>query len=71
MEDLSHRLKQKRAELNLTQAQLAEMVGVKQQSIQLIESGKTQRPRLLFELANALKCDAAWLLYGKSGPHAA
>ncbi|GAA0468146.1 helix-turn-helix transcriptional regulator [Tatumella punctata] len=71
MDDLSHRLKQKRAELNLTQAQLAEMVGVKQQSIQLIESGKTQRPRLLFEIAHALKCDAAWLLYGKSGHKAA
>ncbi|EPH2853645.1 helix-turn-helix domain-containing protein [Serratia nevei] len=71
MEDLSHRIKQKRNELNLTQAQLAEMVGAKQQSIQLIESGKTRRPRLLLELASALKCDAAWLLYGKGGSQAA
>ncbi|CAM3448721.1 helix-turn-helix domain-containing protein [Klebsiella variicola] len=64
METLSSRLKQKRAELKLSQTQLAEMVGMKQQSIQQIEAGETQRPRLLFELAEALKCDPTWLLYG-------
>ncbi|MCG7368035.1 helix-turn-helix transcriptional regulator [Pantoea sp. ACRSH] len=65
MDTISQRLKQKRMELNLTQAQLAEKAGMKQQSIQQIEAGSTQRPRFLFELAAALQCDPLWLQYGK------
>jgi transcriptional regulator with XRE-family HTH domain len=64
METISERLKQKRSELNLTQAELAEKAGIKQQSIQQIESGATKRPRFLFEIASALQCDPSWLLYG-------
>ncbi|EBV3243285.1 XRE family transcriptional regulator, partial [Salmonella enterica subsp. enterica serovar Oranienburg] len=45
METLSSRIKQKRIELNLTQAQLAELSGTKQQTIQQVESGLTKRPR--------------------------
>ncbi|WP_313684158.1 helix-turn-helix domain-containing protein [Pantoea sp.] len=71
METLSDRLKQKRAELNLTQAQLAELAGTKQQTIQQVESGLTKRPRFLIELAIALKCDAHWLLYGDRSGKAA
>lgn len=71
METISERLKQKRVELNLTQAELAEKAGIKQQSIQQIESGATKRPRYLFEIALALKCDPSWLLYGKLGNKAA
>ncbi|UAN58989.1 helix-turn-helix domain-containing protein [Serratia sp. JSRIV004] len=71
MESLSDRLKQKRIELNLTQAQLAELAGTKQQTIQQVESGTTKRPRVLVELAQALKCDPIWLLYGNSGGKAA
>ncbi|ELX9578604.1 helix-turn-helix transcriptional regulator [Escherichia coli] len=65
METISQRLKQKRTELNLTQAQLAEKAGMKQQSIQQIEAGETKRPRFLLELASALGCEPSWLLYGK------
>ncbi|CQD56484.1 helix-turn-helix transcriptional regulator [Yersinia enterocolitica] len=64
METISERLKQKRSELNLTQAELAEKAGIKQQSIQQIESGATKRPRFLFEIASALQCEPSWLLYG-------
>lgn len=64
METISDRLKEKRAALNLTQAELAKAAGVKQQSIQLIEAGTTKRPRFLFEIAQALNCDPAWLQYG-------
>ncbi|WP_437609614.1 helix-turn-helix domain-containing protein [Erwinia sp. V71] len=71
METISQRLKQKRTELNLTQAQLAELTGMRQQSIQQIEAGETKRPRYLLELAIALKCDATWLMYGKAGNKAA
>ncbi|MRT13675.1 helix-turn-helix domain-containing protein [Enterobacteriaceae bacterium RIT711] len=68
MNTLSDRLKQKRAELKLTQAELATKAGIKQQSLQRIEAGETKRPRFLFELASALHCDPTWLMYGtKSG----
>lgn len=67
METISQRLKQKRIELNLTQAQLAEKAGMKQQSLQRIEDGTTKRPRFLFELALALNCEPHWLMYGTKG----
>ncbi len=66
METISQRLKKKREEMNLSQAQLAELAGMKQQSLQAIEAGSTKRPRFLFELANALHCDPRWLLYGEN-----
>ncbi|EDM4075291.1 transcriptional regulator [Salmonella enterica subsp. enterica serovar Infantis] len=64
METLSSRIKQKRIELNLTQAQLAELSGTKQQTIHQVESGLTKRPRFLVELAQALNVTPLWLLYG-------
>ncbi|MBG6247008.1 MULTISPECIES: helix-turn-helix transcriptional regulator [Symbiopectobacterium] len=64
MELISQRIKQKRLENNFSQAQLAKKVGMRQQSLQAIESGKTKRHRLFFELAEALQCDPHWLLYG-------
>lgn len=39
MESISQRLKNKREEMNLSQAQLAELVGMTQQSLQAIEAG--------------------------------
>ncbi|EPZ5206717.1 helix-turn-helix domain-containing protein [Citrobacter freundii] len=71
MQTIKDRLKKKRIELDMTQAQLAEKAGVKQQTIQLIEAGETKRPRYLVELANALGCDPSWLLYGKKSTKAA
>lgn len=69
MGTISQRIKQKRGELNLSQAQLAERAGMKQQSLQAIEAGNTKRPRFLFELASALHCDPEWLLYGENPNH--
>ncbi|WP_277967070.1 helix-turn-helix domain-containing protein [Pantoea trifolii] len=71
MQTISERLKQKRSELKLTQSELALKAGVKQQSIQQIEAGVTQRPRFLIEIANALQCDPVWLQHGKGGNRAA
>jgi len=71
MDSFSQRLKQKRLELNLTQSQLAEKAGMRQQSIQSIESGETKRSRFLFELAAALQCDANWLMHGSKTNKAA
>ncbi|MCE9859827.1 helix-turn-helix domain-containing protein [Raoultella planticola] len=65
METISQRLKNKREEMNLSQAQLAELVGMTQQSLQAIEAGLTKRPRYIIELSSALKCDPHWLLYGE------
>ncbi|KNZ82779.1 helix-turn-helix domain-containing protein [Morganella morganii] len=61
---LSERVKTRRVALNLTQSELAEMVGLKQQSIQQIESGLIKRPRFIVEIATALKCDPSWLICG-------
>ncbi len=61
---LSERVKARRVELNLTQSKLASMVGLKQQSIQQIESGNVKRPRFIIEIAKALKCDPDWLING-------
>ncbi|ELY4776687.1 helix-turn-helix transcriptional regulator [Cronobacter sakazakii] len=71
MKTLSERLRKKRMERNMTQTELASKAGVKQQSIQLIEAGVTQRPRFLFEIAQALDCDPLWLQYGRKGGDAA
>lgn len=65
MESISDRIKAKRAELNLTQVELAGLTGIRQQSLQQIEAGVTKRPRFLLEIATALKCDPHWLLYGE------
>lgn len=64
--NLAYRVKQKRIEKSLSQVQLARMVGMRQQSLQAIESGETKRPRHLVELATVLGCEPAWLLYGDS-----
>ncbi|EKO3964632.1 helix-turn-helix domain-containing protein [Vibrio fluvialis] len=63
---IAFRLKQRRQEMGLTQAQLAEAACVSQQSIESIENGRTKRPRSIVDLARALKCSPDWLLNGKS-----
>lgn len=65
MKTISERLKEKREAMNLTQEGLAQLAGVSQQAIQLIESGTTKRPRYLLEIASALNCDPCWLQYGE------
>lgn len=64
--NLSDRVKQRRAELGMTQAQLAEKAGTTQQGIVSIESGRTKRPRNLLEIAKALQSDPVWLMDGGS-----
>lgn len=62
---IAERVKDRRIELGLTQAQLAAMVKTSQQAIEQLENGKTKRPRYLPELASALGCDVGWLVSGK------
>ena len=66
---LAERVKQRRKLLGLSQAGLAELVGVAQQSIFKIESGVTTKPRNILSLAKALECDANWLQTGKGRPN--
>ncbi|EEZ0585082.1 MULTISPECIES: XRE family transcriptional regulator [Enterobacter cloacae complex] len=62
---IAERVKLRRAELSLTQAELAVLAKTSQQAIQQLEDGKTKRPRYLPELASALKCSVKWLLTGE------
>ncbi|PXZ06332.1 DNA-binding protein [Gilliamella apicola] len=65
MNNLGQRIRARREELGLTQEQVAQQVGIKQQSYQAIESGSVKKPRHLYEISVALQCDMAWLLSGK------
>ena len=63
--DINTRVRQRRIEMGLSQADLAQSVGVKQQNIQQLEDGTVSRPRYMHELASALNVDLGWLLTGQ------
>ena len=63
---LAERVKQRRTELGLTQAEAAEKAGIRQQSWASIEEGKTLKPRNIVGIAESLSCDPAWLVNGGS-----
>jgi len=62
---LGARVRQCRLALNWSQAELAKRIGVKQQSIDQLESGKVRRPRYIVELSEALNVPLEWLRLGK------
>ena len=66
---ISSRLKERRLALGLTQHQLAQLAGVRQQTIHRIESGTSVSPRNLLEIADALNCTPKWLLMGDGTPN--
>ena len=61
---LGGRLRLRRKELGWTQTELATMVGTSQAVIQKIENGKSLRPRILEEIAEALGVRPSWLMFG-------
>lgn len=63
---ISLRLKERRLALGFTQQQLASLAGVRQQTIQRIETGTSKRPRYLLEISEALSCSPHWLLNGST-----
>ncbi|MDE8556090.1 LexA family protein [Pantoea vagans] len=63
---LAERLKKRRTELGLTQSEAAEKAGIRQQSWASIEDGKTLKPRNIIGIAEALDCEASWLMNGGS-----
>ena len=62
MSAFAENVRMARERAGLTQPQLAELIGMSQQGIASIESGKVARPRKLRELAKALRVSEAWLL---------
>lgn len=62
--NIAERVKSRRIELGMTQAELAIKANTSQQAIQQLEDGKTRRPRYLPELSSALRCSIKWLLTG-------
>lgn len=59
---IGSRIKQRREELNLTQPELAKIVGVSKGSIGNYETGvSSPNEKILFKLFKALKCDANFL----------
>lgn len=61
---LGKRVKEARDAAKLTQAQLAEMVGVSQSAIHALESRDSQSSKFIVELARVLKVPASWLKNG-------
>lgn len=64
MKTFAERLNAAMSSAGLSQAQLAEMVGISQPAIQKMSSGKTTGTRKMVELANALKVRPEWLSSG-------
>lgn len=63
---LGKRVAERRSEIGLSQTDLAEAAGMKQQGVASIEGGAVERPRKLKEIAEALGVTDDWLLYGKA-----
>lgn len=61
---IGERIKKRRKELGLTQAELSEIIGIAQQSLQSIESGKIGKPRKIIALAEALETTPEYLQFG-------
>jgi len=61
---LASRIKERRKALGITQTALAEKVGMRQQSIQYLESGRAIRTGFILELSKVLQVDPDWLLNG-------
>lgn len=69
MSELPERLKKVLDEKGITQYQLAEMINTTQGAISNIIMGKTQKPRNLLDIANALGVDPNWLQNGVGEPN--
>jgi SOS-response transcriptional repressor LexA len=63
--NLGIRLKQARLKKKLTQEELAEIVGIKQQAVQRIEAGKVRSTSYVVQLAKALNVSPEWLALGE------
>ena len=72
MSGLAHRMKCARISLDLTQAQLAERLGIARQTLTGYEKGHTDPPvSLLAQFCGDYRIDPQWLLLGVRRRHAA
>lgn len=65
MKGIGHRVRQAREAAGLSQVQLAELVGIKQQTIDNLERGKAAGSKHVVDFARVLNQDAEWLQNGK------
>lgn len=65
MNTLPDRLKFAREQLNLSQQQVADAVGMKQPSYYQLEAGKSKRSRFISDIARVLETNVDWLMYGE------
>lgn len=64
MMSLAERLRKARTAKNLSQSELARLIGVKPQAIQAIEAGNVQKPRNIVAIAKAVGMEPGELLTG-------
>ena len=64
MSTIGERVREAMEVAGLSQSELARRIGKKQQAIQQILSGTTQRSRYLPEIARETRCSLDWLLTG-------
>lgn len=64
--DLATRLKWARIRAKLTQAQLAERIGVEREAISQIERGLITKPRKIMEIGKEVNAPPAWLMFGRA-----
>lgn len=66
--DIGVRLARIRESLNLSQAELAEQIGISSRSYQNYEQGKREFPTsLVYQLCSSLGVNSHWLLTGRGG----
>lgn len=65
---LGDRIKQARERAGLSQAALADAIGMRQQSLSALEAGKSQTTSKIVEIAFATKAPVAWLAHGTDAP---
>jgi transcriptional regulator with XRE-family HTH domain len=68
MKNLGSRIKYMREKLGLSQGQVADKLGVSQQAIQQVETGKAKKPKYLYEMAVMLGVSYEWLVLGEENP---
>lgn len=62
--EVGDRIVRARKEINLTQVELAELVGASQRAMQGYENGERIPWRLMPDIARVVNKDMAWLLHG-------
>ena len=64
MKTLADRINNRMKELNITQEELANEIGISQAAVQKITSGKTEHPKKILEISKKLRVSPDWLTTG-------